>query len=183
MMTCATWTAPMRPRDLPKRLVDIRDYVLQPKWDGWYVVFQDGRAYTRHGEDLTGWACWRGLTLPDAAVGEIMHRDGRHRIPSLATCADGLRVVLFDVPGPEPLEIRLAKVPEIAARHGFEAVESSSVESWTQANTRLAEAQRVPLVEGLVLKRRGSAWIAGEKHADSYRFKMPATVQLKYNRR
>ena len=170
-MTSTTWTAPMRPRDLPRRRVEIREYVFQPKWDGWYVVFQGGHVYTRHGEDITGWACWAGRELPDNAVGELLHRDGRHRIPSLATSADGLRVVLFDVPGDEPLEVRLAMLPEIAARYGFDAVESFGVETWEQANDAMAEAQTVPNVEGLVLKRRGSAWVAGESHRDWFRMK------------
>ena len=157
--------APMRPTNLPKRRVEIREYVLQPKWDGWYVVFHGGRAYTRHGEDITGWACWSGRALPDNAVGEVLHRDGRQRVPSLAVNADGLRVVLFDAPGPEPLEDRLATLPEVAARHGFETIETFSAADWTEANNMMAGARTVPNVEGLVLKRRGSPWESGDsKH-------------------
>jgi hypothetical protein len=167
---------PMRPRDLPKRLPDIRAFILQPKYDGWYVVFADRRAYTRTGEDITGWACWSGRQLPVNAVGELMHTGGRHRIPSLANAAEGLRVVLFDSPGCEAIEWRLTWMHGRAYKHGFESAPFFSVDSWVEANGALAGAQAAPLVEGLVLKRRGSAWTPGEKHHDWYRFKAPVTI-------
>ena len=152
-----TFQIPMRPRDLPRRLPDIRDFILQPKYDGWYVVFSDRHAYTRTGEDITGWACWRGVALPNNAVGEMMHRDGRHLVPSLATSAEGLRVVLFDSPGDEAVEFRSVFTESIACAWGFELAPSFSANTWSEANGALAGAQSVQLVEGLVLKRRGSA--------------------------
>jgi len=171
-----TFQIPMRPRDLPKRLPDIRDFILQPKYDGWYVVFSDRHAYTRTGEDITGWACWRGVALPNNAVGEMMHRDGRHRIPSLANAAEGLRVVLFDSPALQSIEGRLEWTAGEAALCGFDMAPSLSVSSWAEANESLRLWQAAPLVEGLVLKRRGSAWTPGEKHHDWYRFKAPVTI-------
>ena len=171
-----SFAIPMRPRDLPKRLPDIRDFILQPKYDGWYVVFSDRRVYTRTGEDITGWACWAGRPLPVNAVGELMHTGGRHRVPSLATSAEGLRVVLFDNPVSTPIEERLTWVQGMAAVYGFEAAPSFSVNSWADANASLLWVQSFPPTEGLVLKRRGSAWTPGEKHHDWYRFKAPVTI-------
>jgi ATP-dependent DNA ligase len=171
------FTIPMRPRNLPRRLPSIREFILQPKYDGWYVVFLDGRAYTRTGEDITHWACWSGRTLPDNAVGELMNVHGRAKVASLATSADGLRVVLFDVPGPEPLEERLAKLPEVALQHGFEAIDFCEVGTWECANDLLGLVQMKENIEGFVLKRRASAWTSGEGHKDWYRFKAPVEVQ------
>lgn len=166
---------PMRPRNLPRRLPDISAFVCQPKFDGWYVVFSDGRAYTRTGEDITGWACWRGRTLPANAVGELLHRDGRSRIQSLAQSADGLRVVLFDAPSCALIEDRLAETERIAAAHGFESALSMWASTWSEANGCMLTAQCMPNIEGLVLKRSGSLWTAGEQHHDWFRFKRSLT--------
>ena len=68
------------------------------------------------------------------------------------------------------------RVPELAYAYGFVSAPSFSADSWAEANGALAGAQAAPLVEGLVLKRRGSAWTPGEKHHDWYRFKTPVTT-------
>lgn len=165
------FTQPMRPRNLPKRLPDIRDFIAQPKYDGWYVVFRDGRAYTRTGEDITSWACWQGRDLPENAVGELLHVYGRAKIPSLSNSRDGMRVVLFDIPGPAPLEVRLYELGLVASVYGFGHAPSLEFSSWEDANDQLAVIQRNPLIEGFVLKRRASAWTSGEQHKDWYRMK------------
>ena len=64
----------------------------------------------------------------------------------------------------------------MAAVYGFEAAPSFSVNSWADANASLLWVQSFPPTEGLVLKRRGSAWTPGEKHHDWYRFKAPVTT-------
>lgn len=163
---------PMRPVNLPRRLPDIRDYILQPKFDGWYVVFSGGRAYTRTGEDITSWACWRGF-CPDNAVGEMMHKGGRAKIPQLAHAAVGLRVVLFDIPCDEPLETRL-DILNARRYYGYEIVPSMRRDTWQGANELLASWQDWG-EEGLVLKRRFSPWVSGDS-SHWFRFKKPAKL-------
>ena len=166
--------APMRPTNIPKRLPDIRDYWVEIKYDGWYVVFRNRRAYTRHGEDITGWACFKGMDLPENAVGELLHRDGRHLIPRLKNSPDGLDVVLFDSPSDEPYEERKRQTQYVAGQHGFGYAHQYQIDSWETANAFLAERQAMG-DEGLVLKRRNSPWESGDsKHW--YRMKKPVKV-------
>jgi len=167
----ATTDAPMRPVDMPagRAGVQVGDYWMQPKYDGWYVVFKAGRAYTRHGRDITDWACWDGRALPWNAVGELMHTEGRHRIQSLRNSPEGLRVVLFDLPGAAPIEQRLAGLPRVADLHGFESAPAWTCETWEQAD-RLRVRMQQEGHEGLVLKRAGSAWTSGDC-GDWVRFK------------
>jgi len=169
-----TFELPMRPRHMPKLLPNIRGYILQPKFNGWYVVFRDGVPYTRTGEDLSDWQCWRGRALPKNAVGELMHRDGRNAISRLANTRDGLQVVLFDIPGRERLEERLDMMPDVAERHRFEWAMSYTVDNWKEANG-LLERLQADGAEGIVIKRKGSPWVCGDSR-EWYRFKAPVAV-------
>lgn len=167
---------PMRPRDLPRRLPDVREYLAQPKLDGWYLVLRGGRALTRTGEDLSSWACFAGRTLPEDAVGELLHVDGRNRIPSLARCAAGFRLVLFDAPSGLHLEERLGRLPDLAARYGLEYAPTFEPRTWEEAGRIVGEMQARG-DEGIVLKRKGSPWVSGDS-AFWYRMKTSSGAKV-----
>ena len=154
----------MRPIKLPENYrtaLFADEYIAQPKYNGWYIVFLHGRAYTRHGIDITDWKCFRNRTLPESAAGEMMHMHGIDHIHHLQLFDVGLRVVLFDIPSQLPIEKRLAQLPTIADKFGFEFAPLSISLTWYGYRDKCIDSIGAGN-EGLVLKLRGSLWEPGE---------------------
>jgi hypothetical protein len=158
---------PMRPIALPENYLTALfadEYIAQPKYNGWYIVFHRGRAYTRHGVDLTDWKCFRNLPLPESATGEMLHIYGIDHIHHLQLFDAGLRIVLFDVPSTLPIEKRLAQIPTLADKYGFECAPLIIANTWDGYRDKCIESIGAQN-EGIVLKLRGSLWEPGESKA------------------
>ena len=170
---------PMRPIDLPARYSDRlspAEWIGQPKYDGWHVVFWQGRALTRQGEDITDWAffrdhCAKGFTLPDCGQGELWSSAGRNAVAALRHDATGGQCTLFDMPSGEPLEHRLSALVGLARESGFHAAPMFANRQYTWKDWQALARTMIQIGhEGIVLKRKGSLWSEGES-ADWRRMK------------
>lgn len=160
---------PMRP-SVPRALPAVPDdYLIQAKYDGWNVVINGGRVWTRHGNDITAWCADWGFDLdpPHPVNGELLaEEDGvlaaRPDIQGIRTGRCRPRLLAFDVmlAGP-PIEARLDRVRELAAG-AMEAVTTTdpldSGATWDDINHMLDET-KAQGQEGLLLKRKGSCYV------------------------
>ena len=166
---------PMRPVNPPKNFrekLTANDYLFQIKFDGWYCVFANRRAYTRTWTDITDWACFNGLRLPESALcGELINTSipGSDGIQSLRKTQTGFEFIAFDAPSENPIEWRLQIAEYMAEKYGFRMAESLEFPSWDMADIARDDAISRGH-EGLVAKRKESPWVDGNsKHW--YKFK------------
>lgn len=164
-----TFLFPMRPTT-PRRLPKTpSDFLLQLKFDGWNVVINEGRIWTRRGNDITDWVDDWGFELnPKYPVnGELIAVGGERKdIPSIKTGKLRPRVMAFDlmIEG-MPIEERLQLLKGIedgglVAAMTTDPLQTKEV-SWSRVNRMLGAAKAMG-DEGLVLKRKGSPYHVSE---------------------
>lgn len=171
MASDSTFLFPMRP-SVPRMLPSVPDdYLVQAKYDGWNIVVNGGRVWTRRGKDITPWRQDWGFDLdPRHPVnGELLaEADGevaaRAAIQGIRTGRCRPRVVAFDVilDGPA-LEERLDIVRHLASG-AMQPAPTTDLRgaSWDDVNLMLEEA-KAQGHEGLVLKRKGSRYVTSRE--------------------
>lgn len=159
---------PMRP-SAPRLLPATPEgFAFQVKYDGWNVVINRGRVYTRHGREITDWwpawaTAFRSFDLP--LNGELLAFNGqRSDIPSIRTGKFRPVVKVFDVIFQDaPFEERQDWLTEHVGHTRYEEIEAVAnlrYENWKMVNIDL-EYQQGCGNEGFVLKRKGSPYVVG----------------------
>jgi len=181
-----TFLFPMRPstpRVLPESPAE---FLVQEKVDGWNVVVNGGRVWTRHGHDITSWCSnWRfDLNPPWPVNGELVAVGGQRKdVPSIKSGKFEPRLHAFDVMlEGVPLEERLEMVDEWAEGDAWPILTWDPLEEgggWGWVNLVL-EIVKANGLEGLVLKRKGSPYHVSQEISvvspDWLRMLVPAQV-------
>lgn len=149
---------PTTPRVLPETPAG---FLAQTKFDGWNVVVNEGRVWTRRGNDITSWCrIWPFDLRPRHPVnGELMAAGGERKdIPSIKTGKFRPRLMAFDLMLEEaPLEQRLEILAGLEGGWDVATTMDGAATSWSGLNTLLTALKRQGH-EGLVLKRKGSPY-------------------------
>ena len=173
---------PTAPRELPPTP---EGWIFQLKYNGWNVIINKGRIYTRRGNDITEWLDDWGFPLDwDVPLnGELTaHLGGLKDVASIKTKKFEPRIDVFDVMVEGMLlEERLELMKKLVGDTYFGLVPAVTFrwKSWERANMELAYFKGTGH-EGLVLKREGSPYVIGSEISvispDWLKFKVPAQV-------
>ncbi len=164
---------PMRP-SVPRTLpATPADYLIQTKYDGWNIVINEGRVWTRRGKDITSWCADWGFELePKYPVnGELVAEADdttAHRtdIPGIRSGRCRPLVMAFDLmlEGP-PIEERLCMLTALAAGSMTPVTTTNPLRMdacWKDVNILLENA-KTDGHEGLVLKRKQSTYFVSRE--------------------
>lgn len=157
---------PPQPIPLISR-VEPDQFYAQPKFDGWRVVRENRKFYTRHGNELPQHILSSMLSnTTDADLDlELVSSKGRHTIPTILSGNDAEncgRLILLDIIEPDtPIEERILKATSIAEQEDIEFAPITEAESWDHINSLLDKAfaqEYGAICDGLVLKKKGSTY-------------------------
>ncbi len=150
--------------------IDPEEYWAQPKFDGWRVVRENGKFYTRHGNELPQKILETLLanTTDYALDLELVSTKGRERIPTILAGNDDQtgQLILLDIMAPDiTIEKRHSLAKEIAEKEGIMLAPLKLAHSWPNTNTLLREAfdRKYGIIcDGIVLKKQESLYPISE---------------------
>jgi hypothetical protein len=154
---------PITPFALPRTP---REYLIQPKYNGWALVLPgDGTAWTRRGREITDWECFAGLDLRfDYPLHAELYVAGgvATDVPRLKHLTREPTIAVHDVMVERvPLEKRMILLDQIVPyEKPWKKVANYRAETWEMVNAIFREALKAGH-EGLVLKRQGSFYFIG----------------------
>lgn len=153
---------PPKPGTLFFKSIPLNQYTVQWKWRGWRIcIDQDGNCYTRTNRPIDITTNFPKQNYDYQLDGEIISLDTQveHKVRK-AIRENNYKIKIFDIFIPSKPELTLEERLQILKEDFNIEVECQSTNSFEGVNELLTEALDLGR-EGIVLKKQGSTWRAG----------------------
>lgn len=151
----------------PKLLGDVRRYWLNYKYDGWRLIVDKGKFFSRRGNELKGWIGldrFKDLGYEYPLDCELMTLDmKRTSIPSVKNQDVAVLIILDVIVEDVPIEDRISLFPSIYNNCRYKHCEFYSIENVDDINRYLEQAIRTGYCDGIVLKKKNSLYYPGRE--------------------
>lgn len=159
---------PMRPVSPVILALTPEQYWIQIKYNGWNIIIDEGKIFTRRGKDITHWNCWGNLNLtPSFPVnGELISINERqYDIQTIRTGRMDYKIMAFDIMIEQmPIEERLDKLRQENLGEKVkicQTIDGNKFKDWEEVNLFLKKLLASGK-EGIVLKKKKSFYHIGD---------------------